>query len=149
MACAHEYAAVHCLQGEDVTGLYQVGGLGGFCHGHFDGARTVSGRDAGGYALSSLDGDCESGAVDRTVASGHWGELQIFAALAREREANQATAKAGHEVDGFGGDVVRRQHQVTFVFAVFFVHQDDDAASFHVGHDVFDGRYRNRRNNRR
>jgi hypothetical protein len=30
--------------------------------------------------------------------------------------------------------------RVAFVFAVFIVHQDDDAAGAHVGHDVFDGR---------
>ena len=72
------------------------------------------------------------------VARHHRRQLELFTALARERQADQATAETGHEVDGFGRDVVRRQHQVTFVFAVFFIDQDHDAAGAHVGHDVFD-----------
>ena len=61
-----------------------------------------------------------------------------MAAFARQRQADQATAEAGHEVDGFGRHVVGGEHQVAFVFAVFLVNQNDHAAGAHLGHDIFD-----------
>ncbi|MCY1307446.1 hypothetical protein D9M70_573710 [compost metagenome] len=45
---------------------------------------------------------------------------------------------AGHEVDGFGGDVVGGDDDVAFVLAVFLVHEDDHAAGGQLGHDVLD-----------
>ena len=72
------------------------------------------------------------------VARHHGRQAQALAALAGERQADQAAAEARHEVDGFGRDVVGGQHQVAFVLAVFLVDQDDHAAGAHVGDDVFD-----------
>ncbi len=109
-------------------------------HRHLHGARAVGGRNAGGHAFGGFDGDGEGRAVLGAVARGHGRQLQALAALAGERQADQAAAKAGHEVDGLGRHVVGGQHQVAFVFAVFFVDQDDHAPGAHVGHDVFDGR---------
>jgi hypothetical protein len=68
------------------------------------------------------------------------GRRKGFAAFAGEGQADQATAKAGHEIDGVWRDVLGGEHQVAFVFAVFFVHQNDHATGAHVGHDVFDRR---------
>ena len=65
--------------------------------------------------------------------------MQAFARLAAQGQAHEAAAEAGHEVDGLGADVVGREHQVAFVFAVFFVHENDHAAGGELGHDVFDG----------
>ncbi len=73
------------------------------------------------------------------------GRLQVLAAVARERQADQAAAEAGHEVDRLGRDVVGGEHQVAFVLAVFLVDQDDHAAGAHVGDDVFDRRDGHRR----
>ena len=42
----------------------------------------------------------------------------------------------GHEVDGFGRYVFGRHHQITFVLAIFFVNENDDAASSHLADDV-------------
>ena len=139
MAGAHQHTAIHRLQREDVAGLHQITGLGlgGYCGLH--GAGAVGGRDASGDALGRFDGGGKGRAFFVGVARHHGGELQALAAFTREGEADQATAKAGHEVDGVGGDVVCRQHQVALVLAVFFVHQNDHAPSAHVGHDVFDG----------
>src|SRR5260221_11025477 len=44
------------------------------------------------------------------------------------RQANQAAAKLGHEVDGFGRDFLSGEGEVAFVFAVFVVDDDDHAA---------------------
>ena len=74
--------------------------------------------------------------VVRAVARGHRRQVQALAALAGQRQADQAAAEARHEVDGLGRDVVGRQHQVAFVLAVFLIDQDDHAAGAHVGDDV-------------
>ena len=139
MACAHQHAAVHRLQREDVAGLDQVGGLGVAVHRHLHGAGTVGRRDAGGHTLGRLDGDGERRAVHRAIARGHGGQLEELAALTAQCQADQAPAEAGHEVDGLGRHVVGGQDEVAFVFAVFFIHQDDDAPGAHLGHDVLDG----------
>ena len=137
---AHQHAAVDCLQREDVTGLHQVIDFGVFGNGGFDGAGTVSRRDAGGHAFSGFNGDGEGGSFFVTIAQSHGWQLQPLAAFFGEGQADQAATKACHEVDGLGGDVVGRQHQVAFVFAVFFVNQNNDFAGSHLGNDVFDRR---------
>ncbi len=140
VAGAHEHAAIDRLQREDVAGLHQVGGLGIRCHGGLHGAGAVGGGDAGGDALGGLDGGREGRAHLGAVARHHGWQAQQFAALAREGEADEAAAETRHEVDRFGRDVVGCQDQVAFVFAVFLVHEDDDAPGAHLRHDVFDGR---------
>ena len=77
-------------------------------------AGAVGGADAGGHALGRFNRYRKGGAVHRAIARGHGGSFKI-AALACQRQANQATAKAGHEVDGLGRDVVGCEHQVAFV----------------------------------
>ena len=52
----------------------------------------------------------------------------MIGALLGEGQADEAAAVAGHEVDGFRGDVLGGQGQVAFVFAVFVVDHDDHAA---------------------
>ena len=72
------------------------------------------------------------------VALDHRRQLQALAHFARERQADQAARVAGHEVDGFGRDVVGGDDDVALVLAVFLVHQDHHAAGGEVGHDVLD-----------
>jgi uncharacterized protein (DUF608 family) len=73
------------------------------------------------------------------VAADHGRQLQPLAALARERQADQAAAETGHEVDSLGADMVGGQHQIAFVLSVFFIYQDDHASGAHVCNDVFNG----------
>jgi hypothetical protein len=140
MAGAHQHAAVHRLQREDVARLHQVADRGVFGDGGLHGAGAVGGGDAGGHALGGLDGDGEGRGMFGAVAGRHGRQLQQLAALAGQGQADQAAAEAGHEVDGLGRDVVGRQDQVALVFAVFLVDQDDHAAGAHVGNDVFNRR---------
>ena len=140
VAGAHEHAAIHRLQREDVAGLHQVGSLGVGGHGGLHGARAVGGADAGGHALGRLDGDGEGGAHLGAVARHHGRQAQALAAFAREGQADQAAAEARHEVDGLGRDMVRGDHEVAFVLAVFLIDEDHDAAGAQLGHDVLDGR---------
>ena len=139
MAGAHQHATIHRLQREDMARLHQIAGLGIGCHGGLHGAGTVSGGDAGGDAFGGLDGDGEGSGVDGAVVGRHRRQAQVLAALARQRQADQAAAIACHEVDGFGRDMVGGQDQVAFVFAVFVIDQDHHLARAHVGHDIGHG----------
>jgi len=103
------------------------------------GARAVGGRDAGGDTRGSLDGHGEGGTVLGAVAPGHGRQLQAFAMLARQCQADQAAAVPGHEVDGLGRDQIGRQHEITFVFTVFLVNQDDHAAGRQLGDQLGNG----------
>ena len=67
----------------------------------------------------------EGRAVIRRVHRGHQRQGQLVAALFGQRQANQAAAVLGHEVDGFGRDLFRRHGEVALVLAVFVVHQHD------------------------
>ena len=89
---------------------------------------AVGGRDAGGDALAGLDGLSKGGAEARGVLLRHGEEAQVVGALLGEGEADEAAAVAGHEVDGFGSDVLGGQGQVALVLAVLVVDHDDHAA---------------------
>ena len=86
--------------------------------------------DAGGDAVAGFDADRKRGAQARTAATrrGHHRQLEPPNLLLGQGEANQAAAIVGHERDGFGRDLVGRQHQIAFVLAVFVVDQDHHLA---------------------
>src|SRR5580692_111122 len=59
----------------------------------------------------------------------------VFSALIGHSEADQAASILGHEVDGFGRDLLGGESDVAFVLAVFIVDYDDHAA----GAELLDG----------
>ena len=109
-----------------------AGGAG--IDGGADGVSAVGGRDAGGDAFAGLDGLGECGAEAGGVLLRHGEEAQVIGALLSEGEADEAAAIAGHEVDGFRGDVLGGQGEVALVFAVLVVDHDDHAAGANLGH---------------
>jgi len=76
--------------------------------GHLDGVCAIGGRDAGGDAFTSLHRDRERSLQTRLVALRHGRQVELRAALRREREADQAAPFLGHEVDALGGGELRR-----------------------------------------
>ena len=50
------------------------------------------------------------------------------AGLRIERQADQAAAMSGHEVDGFRRNLLGRDGEIAFVFAIFIIHHDKDLA---------------------
>src|SRR5690606_1054742 len=58
----------------------------------------------------------------------HHGQLEPRNLSFGQREADQPAPIGSHEVDGFGGDSVRRQAQIAFVLAIFVVYQDHHLA---------------------
>ena len=142
----HQHAAFYRLNGKDMAGLHNV--LRRAFDGHFDGARPVGRRDAGADALRRFNRSGKGRAITRAVAAGHGRQAQLLATLARQRQAHQAAGMGRHEVDGLWRDVLGRQHQIAFIFAVFFVHQNDHFARPQIGHDLLNRRDRRARNRR-
>ena len=93
-----------------------------------DGARAVGGADSGRDALARLDRDRERGLVAAAVGAGHRLEAELVGALLGQREADQAAAVAGHEVDRVGRRHLRRDDEVALILAVFVVDEDEHAA---------------------
>ena len=58
----------------------------------------------------------------------------------RHRQADEATAMLGHEVDGIGRRHLRRNDEVALVFAIFRVDENDHAAILHLFDDLLDRR---------
>ena len=137
VACTHQHTTVDRLQGEDMTRLHEVADLRIFGHRRRNRARAVCGRNTRRHALSRFDGYRERRRMLGAIARDHGLKLQQLATLACERETNQPTAIARHEVDALCRHVVSGQHKVALVLAVFFVNQNDDAPGLHVGDDVF------------
>ena len=139
MPCAHQHTAVHRLQGKNVARLHQIAGHGFRCDSGLHRAGPVGGADAGAHALRGFNGYGKRGGVFGAVAGRHGRQRQAFAAFAGEGQANQPAPKTRHEIDRLGADMVCRQDQITFVFAVFFVHQNHHATGAQFSNDVADG----------
>ena len=102
-----------------------------------DSSRTVGGRDTRRYAFSRFNGKGELGAKTRCILLHHQRQAKLFATMARHRHANQPTTEAGHEVDSLWRTVLCGHHQVTFVFPVLIVHQDNHLALTDIVDNVF------------
>ena len=125
-----------------MAGARQVGRFSGGIDGHLNGPRAIVGGDAGGHAHARVDGLAECGAVLRSVLGAHGTDVQVFEALLGHGEADQAATILGHEVDGFGRNLLGRQRDVAFVLAVFVVDHDNHAAGANFldrGGDVGEG----------
>ena len=62
----------------------------------------------------------------------------MVGAVFSERKADEAAAVAGHEVDGFGSDVVCGKGEIALVLAVLVVNHNDHAAGLDVGYGAGD-----------
>ena len=76
-----------------------------------------------------IDRDGEGGFEGRVVGLDHQVEFQLFATRFKKRSTDQPTSVGGHEVDDLRCGVACSDQKVTFVFAVFIVHDNDDFAT--------------------
>src|SRR6185295_15270938 len=113
------------LQREDVAGLDEIVWPRAGVDRHLHGAGAVVRRDAGGDPLARLDRDGEGGLEGRLVLGGHEVEAELVAALAGERQADQAAAVGGHEVDRVGRDELGGHREVALVLAVLGIADHD------------------------
>ena len=75
--------------------------------------------------------------MQRGIALHHQRQGQLFTAITRQGHADQAATMAGHEVDIFRTHVAGRHDQVTLVFAVLVIHQDDHATVANILDNFF------------
>ena len=73
------------------------------------------------------------------VPLGHLRQAELVAALAGERQADQAAAVQRHEVDHLGRGQLGRADEVALVLAVLVVGHDDDLAVAQVVDGLLDG----------
>ena len=107
-------------------------------HGRAHGMGTIVSRDARGDAFGGLDRQREIGPLSAIGVADHQRQAQLRAALARERQADQPTPEAGHEIDVLGPHALGRHDQVALVLAVLIVHDHDHASGAQLGQDFLD-----------
>ena len=125
MAGADQHAAGAGDERKHVAGRHQRFGPVGRIDRHRDGARPVCCADPGRNPVLGLDRDGESGLVAAAVGARHRLEPELVGPVLSEREADQAAAVPGHEVDRVGCGHLRRDHEVALVLARFVVDQDE------------------------
>ena len=69
----------------------------------------------------------------------HQRQVELVAALLGQRQADQAAAVAGHEVDRLGGHLLGRDRQVALVLAVLVVDHDHHPALAELRQRLLDG----------
>ncbi len=127
MARTHKHAAAARTQRKHVAGTHEVGGFAVGVYGNLNRPGAVVGADAGRHAGGGLDGNVKRGLELRRILLGHGREFQLADTVGRQREADQAAAVFGHEVDRFGSDLFGGDHQIALILAVFVVHENDHA----------------------
>ncbi len=141
VAGADENAAVAGHQGKDMAGRDDVRRSVRRIDGDRDGAGAVGRRDPGRHPLARFDRDGEGGLVAGGVLPCHQRQAKLLDPLAGQRQADQAAAEAGHEVDRVGRRHLRGDDQVAFVLAPLVIHQDDHPAVARVVDDLLDRRH--------
>ena len=82
--------------------------------------------------------DGEGGFVGRIVAAHHQIKSKCFTAVLHQGGAYQTPSFGGHEVDHFWSGMPSSSHEITFVFPVLIVNDDDDFTVFDVFNRVLD-----------
>jgi len=72
------------------------------------------------------------------VGLGHRRQVELVHSLASERDADHAARVLEHEVDRRRGDELRSADEISFVFAILVVGDDDELSCRDVGNGLFD-----------
>jgi len=123
-----EHAAALSHQREYMTRLYQIARLGILFNRDLNGPGAIRSGNPRGHADRGFDGHREIGygSVIRIVH--HERQLQLAAAIGGQCQANQSAPVACHEIDILGARMYSGHDQVTFVFTVLIIHQNDHTA---------------------
>ena len=132
-------AAVLGVEGIDVAGAAEVGGTALGIGEGTDGSGTVVAADPRGAAFEQIDGDGEGRTEHAGVVLHLVGQLEGIAALYGDGGTQDAASFAQHEVHVFGRDEFGSHDEVAFVFAVFVVDDNDEAAFFEVLDGLLNG----------
>jgi hypothetical protein len=144
LARADEDAAGAGAEGVDVARPHEVLGAAGGIDGLEDGGGAVPGGLAGPDPLLPVEGHGEGGVVERGVARHLGGEVQLVGPVLGKAEAHLPAGLLEEEVDGLGGDLLRRHDEVALVLPAGVVLQDHHLPRAQVVEDVLDGAVRHR-----
>jgi hypothetical protein len=127
-------------RGPDVGGPLR--GIGG----NTDRNRTIAGADAGGHAVlrRGVDADGKGGAHGLGVLGALHRKPELGHAVAREGDADHPLGPQ-HEVDHLGRHQLCRADQISFVFPILIVRDDDEFPVADVPDRLFNGSKRHAR----
>ena len=94
--------------------------------------------DTGTDLFTGVNRHREVGLMLRAVVPDHQRQTNLSGTLDRDRHADQAAGFGSEEVDDFGGDLLSCNDQVTLIFAILVIHQDDHLTFANVIDDVGD-----------
>jgi len=137
MPCTYQNAALFGAQRKDVARRCDIVGAVRAVDRHGDGARAVMGGNTGGDAFLGFNRHGERGFMARQVVRRHQIKAQIIKTIRRHRQANQALAVRGHEVDRIGRRHLAGDDQVTLILTILVVHQNEHPAITGLFDDFF------------
>ena len=123
-----------------MAGATQFRWAGGWIQGDLNGGSTVFSGNACGYSVfnASVDAHRESGLIGIGVPINHQGQIEFIKALALHRQTNQPTRLSCHEVDGFGRCELGRADQISFIFTLLVIHDNDAGTIANVRQSISD-----------
>ena len=139
VSSACEYTTILRIEGIDVSRTSKPFGT---CFGvsqSTHGGCAVVGGNACGAAFEEVDGHGERRAEHGSVALYLVFEVKLSATLLSDGCTQHATSLLEHVVDLFGRDELRSGDEVTFVFAVFIIDNDEKFPGFEVFQSLFYG----------
>jgi hypothetical protein len=77
------------------------------------------------------------GVLEMRIAD-HQRQAQLPATLLGQRQADQPTAVARHEVDVFRAHMLGRHDQIAFILTILIVHDDDHASRTQIRKNALD-----------
>ena len=108
-----------------MTRTGQIGRTRGWIDGSENGNSSIGSADTGRRSAHRIDRFGKRSAKIGSVHRRHQWQIQLVAAFFGERQADQATAVFGHEVDRLRSCFLRSESHIAFIFAIFVIHQND------------------------
>ena len=105
----------------------------------FNGRSAILCADSGCGSPGGIDGYREVGLKKLAVLGDHALQSELGGAFLGDRGADEPPAEFGHEVHRIRRDLSCRHHEITFIFPVGIVCDDDHATSSDIGNHRRDG----------
>ena len=128
MTGAPQDSSCRRLKRKDVTRLAKIlwGGLR--IAQHLDRGRPIAGADACRCAVGGINGDGEVGCMNFPVVCNHPLESEFGRAFLGNGGTDEPPPKACHEVDCLRCDLGSGHQEISFIFPIFIVRDDDHSA---------------------
>ena len=101
--------------------------------------RSLTRANTGTHRVRCIDRYGEVGFVLRAVVTHHQWYAQLSRALCGDRHANQTASLTGEEVDNLWRDFLGSNYEVSLVFPVLIIHEDDHLTFANVVQNIWNG----------